>query len=100
MDHGSQLELAATHPDILARITKIMIYYTQGAKAYKKLKKKQKKEKEEEEKKAKGIFPTMTNLVKNVVEDDDMEIFGDVGVFFFLLKVIKILNFSKLIPLG
>lgn len=82
MDHGSQLVLATTHPEILARITKIMIYYTQGAKAYKKLKKKQKKEKEEEEKKAKGIFPTMTNtnLVKKDVVDDD-EIFGDVEVY-------------------
>jgi hypothetical protein len=77
IDHGSQLELAVTHPDILARITKIMIYYTQGAKAYKKLKKKQKKEKEEEEKKAKGVLPTMTNtnLVNTDMEED---LFGDV----------------------
>jgi hypothetical protein len=77
-DHGSQLELAVTHPDILARITKIMIYYTQGAKAYKKLKKKQKKEKEEEEKKAKGILPTMNNanLVRTDIIEDDL--FGDV----------------------
>lgn len=45
---ASNYREAKTHPDILARITKIMVYYTQGAKAYKKMQKKQKKKEEEE----------------------------------------------------
>jgi len=78
-DQGKQLELAVTHPDILARITKIMVYYTQGAKAYKKLKKKQKKEKEEAEGKAgkDANKQNQTTAKKDVIEEEDIFDIGD-----------------------
>jgi len=75
IDHGKQLEFATTHPDILSRITKIMVYYTQGAKAYKKMKKKQKKEKEEAEK-AKNPIANLST--KKIVVEDEGGIFDDV----------------------
>lgn len=85
-DQSSQLELAVTHPEILSRITKIMVYYTQGAKAYKKMKKKQKKEEQE---KKEALMQVANNKGKPVVPiakpqvpiEDDVDIFDVKGEY-------------------
>eukprot|EP01120_Amphizonella_sp_Union-15-10_P007693 TRINITY_DN2624_c1_g1_i1.p1 TRINITY_DN2624_c1_g1~~TRINITY_DN2624_c1_g1_i1.p1 ORF type:complete len:626 (+),score=181.77 TRINITY_DN2624_c1_g1_i1:43-1878(+) len=48
-----ELVLARTHPEILTKIQKIMVYYKQGAKAYKKMKRKEKAKRKREEEKLK-----------------------------------------------
>jgi len=46
-----ELVLAKTHPEILSKIQKIMVYYKQGAKAYKKMKRKEKSQKKKRRRK-------------------------------------------------
>eukprot|EP01125_Pyxidicula_operculata_P018840 TRINITY_DN6744_c0_g1_i1.p1 TRINITY_DN6744_c0_g1~~TRINITY_DN6744_c0_g1_i1.p1 ORF type:complete len:643 (+),score=203.61 TRINITY_DN6744_c0_g1_i1:6-1934(+) len=68
---ASQFIVAQTHPEIMNRISKIMIYYTQGAKAYRKMKKKQKRDKE---------LAEQAELLKKQQNSEDLnvDIFDDV----------------------
>jgi hypothetical protein len=48
---GRELMASVFHPELLSKITAIMVYLHQGPKAYKKLKKKEKMEKDDKKKK-------------------------------------------------
>lgn len=85
-DQSSQLELAVTHPEILSRITKIMVYYTQGAAAYKKLKKKQKKEEQEKKEAQMQVVsnkgkPAVPVAKPQVPIEDEEDIFDVEGAY-------------------